>query len=49
MSASDSQEEPWEVLLSVFFLVTQLQIQDFLSVPARSLYKLERRRAIYIN
>ena len=37
VSATGPQEEPWEVPLSVFALVTQLQIQAYLSVPARSL------------
>ena len=50
VSASGPQEEePWEVLLSVFFLVTQLQVQAFLSVPVRSLYRLQRRCAMYMS
>ena len=35
--------------LSVCALVTLLQIQAFLSMSAGSLYRLERRRAIYIS
>ena len=37
------------MLLSVFFLVTQLQAQAFLSVPVRSLYRLQRRYAMCIK